>query len=178
MQCPGSPNEEIIVNFNYPFRFVLSFLSLSLSVSLIGICMAYVHDCTLLFVLLRMDQYSYHVPDCRNGTFKHHLIGNFSSSAEFFVSVGVLAFLYSTASLVLYLGFQRVYRETSRGPVVVCFDFQDVLFLLFFNVVVFQGQNPISPYPPCRCNEIVSYELKWIWGGESEEASQSTVQIK
>ncbi|XP_066559198.1 synaptophysin-like protein 2 isoform X2 [Amia ocellicauda] len=67
----------------------------------------------------RLNMVEYKVPTCNNGTLvSQYLIGDYSSSAEFFVSVGVFAFLYCSATLVLYLGFQNVYRQTSRGPIV------------------------------------------------------------
>ncbi|XP_060897567.1 synaptophysin-like protein 2a [Labrus mixtus] len=67
----------------------------------------------------RLSAKPYVIPYC-NGTDSKgiYLQGDFSSSAEFYVSVGVFAFLYCTATLVLYLGYQHVYRQTSRGPVV------------------------------------------------------------
>ncbi|XP_070758416.1 synaptophysin-like protein 2a [Enoplosus armatus] len=67
----------------------------------------------------RLSAYPYKIPSCNgspsNETF---LQGDFSSSAEFFVCVGVFGFLYCTATLILYLGYQSVYRQTTRGPVI------------------------------------------------------------
>lgn len=73
-----------------------------------------------MFVSIRLQSQPYSVPGC-NGTKPNErfLQGDFSSSAEFFVCVGVFGFLYCTATLVLYLGYQTVYRQNTRGPTVV-----------------------------------------------------------
>lgn len=47
------------------------------------------------------------------------LIGDYSSSAEFFVTIAVFAFLYSLVATVVYIFFQNKYRENSRGPLIV-----------------------------------------------------------
>lgn len=69
-------------------------------------------------------QYVCDIPDCKpNGTTVANrcLVGDHSSPAQFYVCVGVLAFLYCTATLVLYLGYQQVYKNNTRAPTVVRF---------------------------------------------------------
>ncbi|CAB1315284.1 unnamed protein product [Coregonus sp. 'balchen'] len=46
------------------------------------------------------------------------LVGDYSSSAQFFVTVAVFAFLYSLMATVVYIYYQNKYREGNRGPLV------------------------------------------------------------
>lgn len=78
----------------------------------------------------RLPAYPYTIPSCDQApTPEMYLQGDFSSSAEFFVCVGVFAFLYCTATLILYLGFQNVYRQTNRGPMIDLFVTASFAFL-------------------------------------------------
>ncbi|XP_048714981.2 synaptoporin isoform X1 [Caretta caretta] len=67
----------------------------------------------------RLHQVNFDAPTCegkRRETLS--LIGDFSSSAEFFVTIAVFAFLYSLAATVVYIFFQNKYRENNRGPLI------------------------------------------------------------
>ncbi|XP_075967058.1 synaptoporin b [Anarhichas minor] len=46
------------------------------------------------------------------------LDGNFSSSAQFFLTVGVFAFLYSLLATIVYVFYQNKYLRNNRGPLV------------------------------------------------------------
>ncbi|GLD64569.1 synaptoporin-like protein [Lates japonicus] len=46
------------------------------------------------------------------------LDGDFSSAAQFFVTVGVFAFLYSLLATIVYVFYQNKYLKNNRGPLV------------------------------------------------------------
>ena len=71
-------------------------------------------------VLSRLYQVSFEAPVCegmrRELVF---LIGDYSSSAEFFVTIAVFAFLYSLMATIVYIFFKNKYHENNRAPLIV-----------------------------------------------------------
>ncbi|XP_042338218.1 synaptophysin-like, partial [Plectropomus leopardus] len=67
----------------------------------------------------RLHQVYFEAPTCM-GPEKQQvfLVGDYSSSAEFFVTIGVFAFLYSTAALSIYVFFFDKYKENNKGPLI------------------------------------------------------------
>ncbi|XP_040268675.1 synaptophysin-like protein 1 [Bufo bufo] len=61
-----------------------------------------------------------------------HLIGDYSSSAEFYVTIAVFAFLYCIGALVFYLGFRHVYEESRKWALI---DFVITLIFTFLWLV-------------------------------------------
>ncbi|MGH0128634.1 UNVERIFIED_CONTAM: hypothetical protein FKN15_037394 [Acipenser sinensis] len=100
--CRDGPNATLNANFSYPFKLN-----------------------QVVLVPSRMDV-------CNRTLQETHLIGDSSSSAEFFVSVAVFAFLYCIAALVLYVGYLHVYNESNRGPMI---DFVVTCLFAFFWLV-------------------------------------------
>ncbi|XP_040399645.1 synaptophysin-like protein 1 [Cygnus olor] len=81
VSCNGKPNITVTVPFGYPFR-------------------------------LNQAVFTPPTAELCNKTEpgEVHLVGDFSSSAQFFVTVAVFAFLYSMAALAVYLGYFHLYR--------------------------------------------------------------------
>ncbi|XP_060926447.1 synaptoporin [Limanda limanda] len=67
----------------------------------------------------RLYQVSFEAPVCegmrRELVF---LIGDYSSSAEFFVTIAVFAFLYSLMANIVYIFFKNKYHENNRAPLI------------------------------------------------------------
>ncbi|XP_015202717.1 synaptoporin isoform X2 [Lepisosteus oculatus] len=67
----------------------------------------------------RLHQVYFDAPLCEGKRRERlFLIGDYSSSAEFFVTIAVFAFLYSLLATVVYIFFQNKYRENNRGPLI------------------------------------------------------------
>ncbi len=73
-------------------------------------------------ISFRLHQVYFDAPACKNGqTERFFLVGDYSSSAEFFVTIAVFAFLYSMAALSIYFFAFEKYRENNKGPLIVSF---------------------------------------------------------
>ncbi|XP_061590692.1 synaptophysin b [Cololabis saira] len=65
----------------------------------------------------RLHQVYFDAPKCAGAEQdRYFLIGDYSSSAEFFVTIGVFSFLYSMAALAVYCFILEKYRENNKGP--------------------------------------------------------------
>lgn len=56
---------------------------------------------------------------CNRSVATTHLVGDSASSAEFFVGVATVCFLYSMVALLVYLGYMHVYKDSDFGPMFV-----------------------------------------------------------
>ncbi|CAL8319395.1 unnamed protein product [Merluccius merluccius] len=81
----------------------------------------------------RLHQVYFDAPTCRGENQERlFLVGDYSSSAEFFVTIGVFSFLYSMAALSVYCFMLEKYRENNKGPQI---DFAVTAVFTFFWLV-------------------------------------------
>ncbi|CAL8354692.1 unnamed protein product [Gadus morhua 'NCC'] len=67
----------------------------------------------------RLHQVSFEAPLCEEMRSERlFLSGDYSSSAEFFVTISVFAFLYSLMATVVYIFYHNKYCENNRGPLI------------------------------------------------------------
>lgn len=123
VECKNRTNSDlsIEVEFEYPFRSVKHKQSISATAlsSLPSWILLGVQILKLL-LLIRLHQEYFDAPTCKSGNKERvFLVGDYSSSAEFFVTIGVFAFLYSTAALSIYIFFFEKYKENNKGPLIV-----------------------------------------------------------
>ena len=77
----------------------------------------------MFMLLCRLNSYKFPVPICNaTSTEDASMNGNYGSAAEFYVFVGVMAFLYSIAALILYVFFDEKYRKFDVIPIAVSED--------------------------------------------------------
>ncbi|XP_044775828.1 synaptophysin-like protein 1 isoform X2 [Neomonachus schauinslandi] len=94
------------------------------------------------------------------------LIGDYSSSAQFYVTFAVFVFLYCIAALLLYVGYTSLYRDSQKLPMI---DFVVTLVAAFLwlvstsawakaltDIKVATGQGIVKELEPCN-QEVVCY---------------------
>ncbi|XP_032475322.1 synaptophysin isoform X2 [Phocoena sinus] len=75
----------------------------------------------------RLYQVYFEAPTCQGDPKNIFLVGDYSSSAEFFVTVAVFAFLYSMGALATYIFLQNKYRENNKGPMLMATDPENII---------------------------------------------------
>uniref|UniRef100_A0A8D0HFW9 Synaptophysin n=1 Tax=Sphenodon punctatus TaxID=8508 RepID=A0A8D0HFW9_SPHPU len=108
----------------------------------------------------RLHQVYFDAPACKGSEVdKVFLVGDYSSSAEFFVTIAVFAFLYSLAAALVYIFMQEKYRENNKGPMIVSLRPTEGGVFGFLNLVLWLGNMwfvfketgwsaPFVKYPP------------------------------
>ncbi|KAM5204582.1 synaptophysin-like protein 1 [Hipposideros larvatus] len=132
VSCPKShENKTITASFGYPFRLNQASFKALPDVNVCGI-------------------------DWKTQV----LIGDYSSSAQFYVTFAVFVFLYCIAALLLYVGYTNLYRDNRKLPMV---DFVVTLVVTFLwlvstsawakaltDIKVATGHNIVQELGPCK----------------------------
>ncbi|XP_025234103.1 synaptophysin-like protein 1 isoform X1 [Theropithecus gelada] len=95
------------------------------------------------------------------------LIGDYSSSAQFYVTFAVFVFLYCIAALLLYVGYTSLYLDSRKLPMI---DFVVTLVATFLwlvstsawakaltDIKIATGHNIVQELSPCKKKEVLCY---------------------
>ncbi|KAJ6663704.1 hypothetical protein lerEdw1_009783, partial [Lerista edwardsae] len=89
VRCPSGKNVTLHADFAYPFR---------------------------------LNKASLGPPDVKecNTTWNnpYHLVGDFASSSQFYVTFAVFVFLFCMGALLVYLGYMHMYRAAAKLPMI------------------------------------------------------------
>uniref|UniRef100_A0A8C9DNG7 Synaptophysin like 1 n=1 Tax=Prolemur simus TaxID=1328070 RepID=A0A8C9DNG7_PROSS len=119
----------------------------------------------------RLNQASFETPPHVNVcdvTWKDHvLIGDYSSSAQFYVTFAVFVFLYCIAALLLYVGYTNLYRDSRKFPMI---DFVVTLVVTFLwlvstsawakaltDIKIATGPSIVQELGPCKKTGVMCY---------------------
>ncbi|XP_062955708.1 synaptophysin-like protein 1 [Cynocephalus volans] len=119
----------------------------------------------------RLNQASFQPPPnvnvCGIDWKSHVLVGDYSSSAQFYVTFAVFVFLYCIAALLLYVGYMNLYRDSRKLPMI---DFVVTLVATFLwlvstsawakaltDIKVATGHNIVQELLPCKKQEAMCY---------------------
>ncbi|XP_072616050.1 synaptophysin-like protein 1 [Vulpes vulpes] len=95
------------------------------------------------------------------------LIGDYSSSAQFYVTFAVFVFLYCIAALLLYVGYTSLYRDSRKLPMI---DFVVTLVAAFLwlvstsawakaltDIKIATGHGIVKELQPCNHQGVMCY---------------------
>lgn len=98
---------------------------------------------------------------------KFVLIGDYSSSAQFYVTFAVFVFLYCIAALLLYVGYTNLYRDSRKLPMT---DFVVTIVVTFLwlvstsawakaltDIKTATGHNIVRELTPCHSQGLMCY---------------------
>ncbi|XP_071469146.1 synaptophysin-like protein 1 isoform X1 [Marmota flaviventris] len=104
---------------------------------------------------------------CNGNWSSHFLIGDYSSSAQFYVTFAVFVFLYCIAALLLYVGYTNLYRDSRKLPMI---DFVVTLVATFLwlvstsawakaltDIKIATGHNILQELSSCKQPEVMCY---------------------
>ncbi|XP_039105741.1 synaptophysin-like protein 1 isoform X1 [Hyaena hyaena] len=105
-----------------------------------------------------------HANVCDENWNNYVLIGDYSSSAQFYVTFAVFVFLYCLAALLLYVGYTNLYRDSRKLPMI---DFVVTLVATFLwlvstsawakaltDIKIATGHGIVKELQPCSSQEV------------------------